>query len=138
MESGIITTDSEGEIQDSGEMYQPAQNELLAPPQVAIVPPYITREEPNPVNPNPPVRAATRGTARVNDNIRTPRPRNFEATVTTSTASEDVGGTNLHITDVRSVSDWENIPNESDSLEYLVFYQEGDDVVAQWESFPPL
>ncbi len=111
---------------------------MLDPPPVAVIPPYITAEDPSTANPNPPVRASTRGDARRNENIRTPRPREFHAVATTSAASDDVGGTTLQISDIRSVNDWESIPNDSDDMEYLVLYQEGNEVIAQWETFPPI
>ena len=78
-------------------------------------------------------RACSRGTARNNAEIRTPRP----TTMWTTSQTSGLEGTTLNITDVRSMEleSWQNLANEGAAHNrYLVLYQEGDVVTAQWET----
>ena len=78
-------------------------------------------------------RASNRGTARVNSEIRTPRPTTAWSTSVTS----GLEGTTLNISDVRSMDleHWEDLANQGAAANrYLVLYQEGDVVTAQWET----
>ena len=105
--------------------------DVLYNPPVAQIAPY------NPQAEAAESRASTRGTARQNLEIRTPRPTTSWTTSTTSTTS-GLEGTTLNITEVRSLDldQWEDLANQGAAAnQHLVLYQEGNVVTAQWEPY---
>ena len=136
IEAGIINPDVPEPTFD--EPYHPAADEVLHPPPVARVEPFIRSDQPGTEIPDPQARASTRSTARVNQEFRTPRPSLNMTVQPQASAASPMEGTNLTISEVRAVQDWDNIPNEAEApqqQQYLVLYQEGPNTVARWENF---